>query len=320
MYLFAGDFCRSGRIVSLIGMMLMCRTIGLPWAGSPKAIFCSIRQEGDDLKNLWVPISGAIAQQRKVDTIANNVANANTTGFKKDGVTFREYITALDKGHTDIDLPNREWAPEDFYRSYGAENAMVKVDGSFTDFTQGQLAPTGNPLDLALNGPGFIEVLAPGGVRYTRRGTLGLNPEGYLVTDQGHRVLSKPEDPLKPAAPEDRAIQLPLTGAKNLSLNLGGEIFIDGQPLTTLSVAEFKDPHALRKEGHSLYINPHADNRLAESSKTSVNQGFVEQSNVNTVAEMSELIKAHRHFESIQKAIKAYDEISAKGVNEIGRF
>lgn len=272
------------------------------------------------MKNLWVPISGAIAQQRKVDTIANNVANANTAGFKKDGVTFKEYITALDKGHTDIDLPNKEWAPEDFYRSYGAENAMVKVDGGYTDFEQGQLTATGNPLDLGLNGPGFLEVLAPGGIRYTRRGTLGLSPEGYLVTDQGYRVLSRPNDPAAPEAAEQRFIQVPTTGAKDLSLNLGGDIFVDGQPLSSLSVVEFKDVHALRKEGASLYINPYPENREVANSNTSVNQGFVEQSNVNTVAEMSELIKAHRHFESIQKAIKAYDEISAKGVNEIGKF
>ncbi len=271
------------------------------------------------MKNLWVPVSGAIAQQKKVDTIANNVANANTAGFKKDGVTFREYITALDKGHQDIDLPNKEWSPEDFYRSYGSENAMVRVDGSYTDFEQGQLASTGNPLDLGLNGPGFIEVLAPGGIRYTRRGTLGLDAQGFLVTDQGYKILSKPEG-ATPAAAEDRSIQLPLTGAKNLSINLGGQVFIDGAPLSVISVAEFKDIHALRKEGHSLYINPHPDNRLAETTKTSVNQGFVEQSNVNTVSEMSELIKAHRHFESIQKAIKAYDDISSRGVNEIGKF
>ena len=277
-------------------------------------------QEGDRLKNLWVPISGAIAQQRKVDTIANNVANANTAGFKKDGVTFKEYITALDKGHHDIDLPNKEWAPEDFYRSYGAENAMVKVDGSYTDFTQGQLASTGNPLDVGLNGPGFFEVLSPGGIRYTRRGTLGLSPEGFLVTDQGHRVLSPNADSANPTPADQRFIQLPLSGAKNLSINLNGEIFVDGQPYSSLSVVEFKDAHALRKEGHSLYINPFQENRVDRAQKTSVNQGFVEQSNVNTVAEMSELIKAHRHFESIQKAIKAYDDISSKGVNEIGKF
>ncbi len=269
------------------------------------------------MKNLWVPISGAIAQQRKVDTIANNVANANTAGFKKDGVTFREYITALDKGHHDIDLPNKEWAPEDFYRSYGAENAMVKVDASYTDFQQGQLSPTGNPLDLGLNGPGFLEILAPGGIRYTRRGTLGLSPDGFLVNDQGHRVLARVEDPNNPTAPEERFIQIP--NATKLEVNLGGDIFVDGQPFSSLSVVEFKDVHALRKEGNSQYIDPVANNRQP-ASKTSVNQGFVEQSNVNAVGEMSELIKAHRHFESIQKAIKAYDDISGKAVNEIGKF
>src|SRR5690606_26856801 len=106
------------------------------------------------------------------------------------------------------------------------------------------------------------EVLAPGGIRFTRRGTFGLSPEGYLVTDQGHRVLAPNTDPAQPIPAAERQIQLPLTGAKNLSINLGGEIFVDGQPYSSLSVVEFKDAHALRKEGHSLYINPYAENRI----------------------------------------------------------
>src|SRR5690606_4477213 len=121
-----------------------------------------------------------------------------------------------------------------------------------TDFEQGQLTATGNPLDLGLNGPGFLEVLAPGGIRYTRRGTLGLSADGFLVTDQGYRVLSRPSDPAAPEAAEQRFIQVPTTGAKNLTLNLRGDIFVDGQPLSSLSVVEFKDVHALRKDGASL--------------------------------------------------------------------
>ena len=113
------------------------------------------------MKELWVPLSGAIAQQRKVETIANNVANANTPAFKKDQITFKEYIKTLEKGYDDIDIPNKEWAPEDFYHSYGAESAKVEVDASYTDFSQGQLSPSGNPLDVGLRGKGFLEVLDP---------------------------------------------------------------------------------------------------------------------------------------------------------------
>ena len=112
------------------------------------------------MKNIWVPLSGQIAQQRKVETIANNIANANTAGFKKDRLVFKEHLTALTKGSDDIDLPNKEWSPDDFYRSQGAENAYVKVDGSYTNFEQGDLKPTNNPLDMALFGKGFFSLIS----------------------------------------------------------------------------------------------------------------------------------------------------------------
>ena len=84
------------------------------------------------MKNIWVPLSGQVAQQHKVETIANNVANANTVGFKKDQIVFKEHLTALTKGIDDIDIPRKEFSPADFYHTQGAENAMVAVDGSFT--------------------------------------------------------------------------------------------------------------------------------------------------------------------------------------------
>lgn len=289
-------------------------------------IFHKAHQEGE-LKELWVPLSGAIAQQRKVETIANNVANANTPGFKKDEVTFKEYLTTLNKGVEDIDLPNKEWAPEDFYRSQGAESSKVEVDGSYTIFEQGQLRPTKNPLDVGLFGKGFIEVLTPNGIRYTRKGMLSLENDGTLVTDQGHKVLSKLEIPpdiaTNPEAvkalpkPEDRTIKV--TGG-SVSINLQGEVYAGNLKVGDMSVREFKDTHALRKEGNSLFINKDLDNISLLPSKTAVHQGYVEQSNVNAIQEMSELIKAHRHFESIQNVIKTYDNISSKGVNEISKF
>ena len=94
------------------------------------------------MRELWVPLSGAIAQQKQVETIANNVANVNTPGFKRDQVVFKEYLAALEKGadQQGVDLPQKEWKPEDFYRSYNSEDSFVKVDGSFTNHEQGQLA------------------------------------------------------------------------------------------------------------------------------------------------------------------------------------
>jgi flagellar basal-body rod protein FlgF len=279
------------------------------------------------MKNIWVPLSGQVAQQRKVETIANNVANANTVGFKKDQLVFKEHLTALTKGSDDIHIPRKEFSPDDFYHTQGAENAMVAVDGSFTIFEQGQLQPTNNPLDVALQGDGFIEVLTPTGVRFTRKGNLSINRDGELVTDTGFRVLSalnvSDESLRGPAAinvpaPEERTIKIP-TSSK-LTITREGDLLTRDGVFNRLSVVEFKDKHALRKEGSSLYITPDETNIVRNDVKTSVNQGFLEGSNVNAIEEMSELIKAHRHFESIQKAINAYDQISGKAANEVGKF
>lgn len=276
------------------------------------------------MKDLWVPVSGALAQQRNVETIANNVANANTPGFKRDQLAFKEYLTALDKGVEDIDMPRGEWKPSDFYRSYGAEKAKVEVDGSFTIHEQGELTPTGNPLDIALHGPGFFEILTPNGIRYTRKGTFTLNNDGFLVTNDGHFVMSKisipdntQENASPPPSPQQRKISLE---NGKLSINLQGEVFLDSNKVNDLSVMEFKDIHALKKEGNSLYISPDQNNIKLGDNKTAIHQGFIEQSNVNAISEMSSLIRANRNFESIQRVIKAYDDISAKTVNELTKF
>ena len=280
------------------------------------------------MKNIWVPLSGQVAQQRKVETIANNVANANTVGFKKDQLVFKEHLTALTKGIDDIDIPRKEFSPADFYHTQGAENAMVTVDGSFTIYEQGTLIPTQNPLDIGLQGEGFIEVLTPTGVRFTRKGNMSLSREGELVTDQGFKVLSAlnvPESTLRDPAsigsvpsPEERILKVP-TNTK-LTISNDGEVLTRDGSVGKLSIIEFKDTHALRKEGNSLYISPDEMNINRSNIKTTVNQGFLEGSNVNAIEEMSELIKAHRHFESIQKAINAYDQISGKAANELGKF
>lgn len=279
------------------------------------------------MKNIWVPLSGQIAQQRKVETIANNVANANTAGFKKDQLVFKEHLTALTKGSDDIHIPRKEFSPDDFYHTQGAENAYVDIAGSYTNHDQGQLVPTNNPLDVALNGKGFIEVLTPQGVRYTRTGNLSLSKDGELVTNQGFKVLqpltANTEQIRGPAAtnlpaPEERILRLPPN--EPITISREGMILTRQGQVGSISVVEFDDVHALRKEGNNLFINPSEANAKRVEIATTVNQGFIEGSNVNAVEEMSELIKAHRHFESIQKAINAYDNINGRAVNDINKF
>lgn len=280
------------------------------------------------MKNIWVPLSGAIAQQRNVETIANNVANANTPGFKKDQLAFKEYLTAIDRGLEDIDLPNKEFSPEDFYHTQGAESAQVVVDGSYTIHQQGQLTPTGNSFDLGIQGKGLIEVLSPYGVRYTRKGNLSISKDGELVTDQGFKILKKlnptllatnknEENASTIPSPEERTIKIP---NGKLVFNKEGEIFVNNEQVDSMSIVEFVDMNALKKEGNSLYSNLDNNNIKRGPLETIVHQGFVEQSNVNVINEMSELIKAHRQFENMQKAISTYDNMAGKAASEISRF
>ena len=268
------------------------------------------------MKDIWVPVSGALAQQKKVEVIANNVANANTPGHKRDNIVFEEYLAAL-KRSTDINLPNKEWEAEDYYKTNGAEKAQVRIAGTFTDFRNGQLRNTGSQFDMALQGPGFFEILSKNGIRYSRNGIFSLSVDGQLVNSQGDLVLSKQSSSLVPIPPKTRAIKLP-PGV--ITVNAQGEIFSNNNKISQLSIVEFKDIHAIKKEDNSYFTNHHPNNLIRNNIKSTVHQGFLEGSNVNAISEMSELIKAHRHFESIQKAIKAYDNMAAKSVNEIIKF
>lgn len=278
------------------------------------------------MKNIWVPLSGQIAQQRKVETIANNIANANTSGFKKDRLAFKEHLTALTKGSDTIDLPRKEWSPKDFYKTQGGENAFVKVDGSYTNFEQGPLTPTNNPLDLALFGKGFFELHTPSGIRFSRKGNFSISKDGELVTLQGFKVLARVQS-TEPSTPEQlsnsdtiRNRFIKINSKNKLSISREGDIFSGNQKVASLSIIEFKDLQAIRKQGSSLYINNSLENIKRQSISTTVNQGFMEGSNVNAIKEMSELINAHRHFENIQKAVNAYDQLSGRIVNDIADF
>ena len=219
--------------------------------------------------------------------------------------------------------------PEDFYRTYGAEKANVVVDGTYTNFSQGPIRPTNNPLDIAFEGKGFLEVLGPNGIRYTRKGNLSVNSEGIIVTDQGMKVLTKVNLPEVGNGPESIAVVAQIPQPENrtikvesgkLTINNQGQIYQKGQLIGELSIVEFKDASNLKKEGNSLYINNDSRNILKAERKTVVHQGALELSNVNTVEEMSNLIKAHRQLESIQRAIKTYDNMANKSYNDLGGF
>lgn len=266
-------------------------------------------------KGVYSALSGALAQSLKLDTIANNLANVNTPAFKRDQQIFNEYLTANEKPPEVIQVPRVPASIESFYDMQGGDKSYVDTKGTFTDFSQGGLKPTGNTLDVAIDGKGFFEVATPTGVKLTRAGNFTLDGNGQLVTKDGFPVLLNGEPGADPAA---RTVRL--DGAGPITINDSGDLFQGTQQLGRLSLVDVKNPDALRKVGNSLYgFKDTMAPELSNVANPSLKQGFVEASNVNIVQEMTDMIQTNRVFESTQKAIGAYDSMAEKLVNVVGK-
>ncbi len=227
---------------------------------------------------IYQAIRGSIIQGRRFDIISNNLANVSTTGFKKDTLTFdrtlQEYVT--------------------------------------TDLRQGHLRPTGNPLDIALEGDGFFRIKTPRGIRYTRDGNFCLNADGVLVTENGDPVLG-----------ENGTIVI---GRGDIAIDTQGQIKVkvnaedeDERVVDTLSVVRFVRPEGLQKEGLSYCIYNGDQKEIVKADKVLIKQGHLEESNVVVMEEMTKMIEALRIYESYQKIIQTFDETSYKAINEVGQ-
>lgn len=265
-------------------------------------------------KGIYTALSGAMAQTQKLDTIANNLANVDTAAFKKDKQTFNEFLTANEKYPDTLQVPRVTASIESFYDMQGGDKSYVDTNGTYTDFSQGGLKQTGNSFDFALEGKGFFEVQTPNGVRLQRAGSFKVSQDGLLVTNSGHPVLSEGVG----VEPAQRLLQL--TGSGNVTVAFNGEIYQDGNIVGKMSLVDPQNAEALKKQGSHLYsFKDNQDPQLALANGVRVHQGYVETSNVNVVEEMTEMIKTTRAFESTQKAIRAFDEMDNKLVNEVGR-
>lgn len=289
---------------------------------------------------LWTSVSGANARAFEVDTVANNLANADTLGFKKDQATFKEYLSVAERENGSAEVPRGPIKDKDFHQLEGRDQAFVLNDGTYTNFRQGPLRVTNSPLDLAMDGPGFLEVSTPQGVRYTRNGGLKVAVDGRLVTSEGFPVLSSQPTGLAeqegnrvpatalglsvtgtPADPNvsGRFINLRDRGA-HFSISDQGELFAGEERIAQVRVAEFKDTRMLRKAGSALFENRDPANVSAGPQRTIVRQGVLEGSNVNPIEEMTALIRANRQFEQDMKALKTYGDLMGRESNDIGKL
>ena len=264
-------------------------------------------------KGIYAAVSGAMAQESRLDTIANNLANVNTSSFKKDRQVFSEYLSAHEKEDSLMRVPRVPASIESFYDMNGGDNAYVNPAGTYTNFTQGALRGTGSPLDVALEGRGFLEVMTGEGVRYTRNGALSVDGGGRLVTREGYPVLREGQG--------DPAQRVMTVGSRNITVSQTGDVFDGGAQVGRLSVVDFLNLDDLQKVGNSNYtLKANAGSGPVAAKDVKIHQGFTEGSNVNVIEEMTDMITANRVFEATQQAIKAHDHMDDKLINSVGKL
>lgn len=245
------------------------------------------------IRGIYSSASGMMAEMTRTDATANNLANANTTGYKKDVAVSKDFasvmITRINDGqNADI----------------GSLGRGTVIDEVAVDQEAGTIRTTGNDLDMAVDGKGYFAVQTPNGVRYTRNGTFTRSSQGELVTQDGYQVLGQDDAPIR------------LTGTKFV-VNANGAVFNNGIQTGQLQVVDFADERQLTKEGASLFVA--SGNAQQQPASGSVRQGTLEMSNVNVVAEMVNLITGYRAYETNSKAVQAHDQLLDKAVNEVGK-
>ena len=259
-------------------------------------------------RGLYTAATGMITEQNRTAVIANNLANANTTGYKRDRAIDEEFDPMLIGRIND----NKKRAGTDF-KGFSLDRRAPIVGtlglGSYTaeiatDSAQGNMMTTGNQLDVAISGNGYFEIQTPQGVRYTRNGNFYRQQDGTLVTSQGQAVLDT----------RGRSIQIP-ANATDIIIGAKGEIYNGQQQIAQLGFVNYR--RAVLKQGDSLYYAQ--EGAQPQAATCEIQQGLLERSNSNVVNEMVELINNHRVYEANSKAVTTQDTMLDHSVNDVGR-
>lgn len=244
---------------------------------------------------LLVGLSRQVTLERQMDVIANNVANANTNGFKADHSLFEEYLNSN--------------AHEDNFLTPDRRVSYVLDRGTFRDMSQGPLQATKNPLDLAIDGAGFLVVQTAAGERYTREGNLQLNSQGQLVTANGDPVLGN-NGPIT-IQQTDHDLNVSPDGTVTV---LEGTNRVD-TIRAKLRIVSFDDPQKLLKQGFNLYA---AGGAVAQpDTKSTVLQGHIEKSNVNSVVEMTRMLEVTRAYTQLANLLQQQSDLHKSAIEKL---
>lgn len=277
------------------------------------------------IRGIYTSASSMLVETIRQDMIANNLANIDTAGYKRDQGVFKELPTMVIDRVNDQEL----YPPRPFTSSpkIGKLGTGVILDESYTDFSLGKLQFTDNNLDCALeNAKAFFLTETPNGIRYSRDGVLTLSPEGYLTNMNGDFILAEPEPPRNI---EDR-ILVREDGTPNSELEIGrvqvgqtdrvtldaeGRVLVNGEPRYRLVRGMASDRKAFRKENTNNFTRAYGDVQRADGR---VKVGYVEKPNFSIVEEMVKMIEVSRAYEANSKSIQAHDSLLDKAVNTVG--
>jgi flagellar basal-body rod protein FlgG len=243
--------------------------------------------------------TGMTAQQMMVDMIANNLANINTTGFKRSQINFQDLL------YVEMEAEGNEVASGIKSPSGLEIGSGVRAASNIKIFSLGELQSTGNPLDIAIAGEGFLQVVMPNGdIRYTRDGALQINGNGQLVTTGGYAIEPSISVPIDAAS-----ISIEKDGGVNITDSAGTQSVVGN-----IQLARFPNPSGLSSEGDNLYSETEASGTATtgipgESGFGTIQSSFLEKSNVQMVTELVNLITAQRAYEINSRAIRAGDDM-----------
>lgn len=246
------------------------------------------------IRGLYTAGTAMLSNMKKMDVVTNNLANANTTGFKEDNLVTRSFDEILIERTNDSSVVFAS-------NEVGPLGKGIHVDSVYTKFQQGLLNQTGVKTDFLIEGEGFFVVGTENGDRYTRDGAFFINKDRILVNDTGYPIMG-----------ENGEIYL---DNDNFEVRENGEIYIEGELINKIKLLNFNVEN-MRKEGNNLYYS------VSEGFDTdaSIMQGYLENSNVDIAKSLVDMIKIYRNYESNQRIIKMLDETLGKAVNEIGKI
>lgn len=233
------------------------------------------------IKGIYTAARGLEYRLKNIETVANNLANINSTGYKKEG-DFQQIINAAGKTET----------------------------RQVTDFSNGNFVESGNPLDLAIKGEGFFEVQTDNGVELSRNGRFTISENGFLVDANGDKVLG--------ARGEINLSSYMLNKDQKVEISRTGEIRIGDEIVDNIKIATVEDPQSLQKTGGGNFFDPNQEYIPAPEDKFELLSGYVEESNVNPIYEMQKMIEINKDYEAAQKIINTIDASLAK-LSEIGK-